>query len=406
VKKAVDLNSLPAWPGDAEGGTVVVHAADVDADSLRSALAPKGEQWILAPSDERVSGRIVARSRDAAWAGARQTVAAFATSPVRLRGGGVNVDLDFVNVDVGDVFRLLADVSRTNVVMRAPPAKVNLRVKRAGAIAVMNEVARVSVMSIDKPAKNVIVVSAAGQGAVPRLAASGPKVRLDARGAHAGDVLALVQRFEPPRRDQTPTLPGDPAMTCERGEVVQLRLREIARDTARGLVGMLGGVDATQGGCGVRPVEAADVATLELVATVSVGTRRLGLGKVGADAVVIDDADPQWEVGESYVAYQPASGDPQAVQLYPPPGAPPPPSATSTLDQARLALTVVDGPRSVAVIELDGETYRVYPSSDVPWQSITRIGDVEAMARISAGVVELIDPETQLPMKTLRLQAR
>jgi hypothetical protein len=392
---------------------VQVYAADIDVDSLRVSINPRREQWIVLPSDRRITGHIAAPTREAAYAGLLAADPSVAPPRPTLRGGGATVDLDFASASGTDLFRLLADVTRTNIVLRTTPPEFTIRVRRAGAIGVMNEMVRVAGLVLDRPAPNVIVVRTPAQPTMPKLSARGPKVALDTRNIRAGHALALLAALERSPDAALDLSAAATAAACDGGERLTLRVRKVPRDGVRELVAALGDVSLRGPACSLAPVRPADSGQLELVAVASLGTKRMAVGMVGDRALLIDGADPAWDVGDSYVTYQSDAIDARHAHMYPPFG--PLDATPDALDGARLALVVIDDnarppdAKTRAVIEVGGDRHWVSGNADVPegMHAIASVvAGVLALVRITPGMVELLDPDTRAPVKTLRLQAR
>ncbi|MBK7192251.1 MAG: hypothetical protein IPH80_07215 [Myxococcales bacterium] len=97
-----------------------VDALDVDADLLRSALAPAGASYVTAPSGKAITGRVQVAKRADAMAALVAHEPSLAITPRPMRGGGPTVDLDFHAASTRDVYQMLADVLRTNIVVVVP----------------------------------------------------------------------------------------------------------------------------------------------------------------------------------------------------------------------------------------------------------------------------------------------
>ncbi|MCL4227878.1 MAG: hypothetical protein KJZ91_25720 [Myxococcales bacterium] len=409
---AVELATLPRWPGDLVGGAVEVHAADASGDALQAALAPAGLTWIRASADTRVTGAVAARDR----AGAHASLIAFAPSvavppPPRLRGKGRHVDLDFVDAPTAELLRLLADVEKLDIVLRGPPSTITLRVKRAPAPAVTAELARAVGLVLDRPLPGLLVprtpdqpptrlapavrgLDAVGGGRRAGPPRAPPTTTLRVRDAAAGHVLALLDAVARP--PGPPPLDPRASVVCDAGQPVAVRLRDRPPAAVRELVAQLGGVAVNGPPCGLAPVTADDAgAGLELVATARQGARAVALALRGDRALVIDDADPAWEVGDEHVTFV---GDPAGPRAFPLAAR----SIEDPLDRltrARLSATVVGGGRAWAVLEGDG----------MPW--LLEAGPLRGHGRplevrIGPGTAELYDLRTEEVVASWRLSAR
>jgi hypothetical protein len=392
---AVELDSLPTWPGHVARGKVLVHAADVDGEALRSALADAGAAWLVTPADTQVTGRVAVKTRAAAMTALAAFEPALAVTRPRLRGGGPNVDLDFHGAPTDDLFRLLADVQRINVVSLAPPQKVTVRVKRTPAGAVLAETVRVAGLAMDKPAPNIIVIRPATSPAIDKLdrpglsslAAAGarrrtpalPPLTLAARQIHAAHLLALVTALDPPA---PPDLSKPLVAFCDGGDKVDLRLSKVKTAHARALIAIAGDV-RVGGDCYLPPLAAgADPRKMTLLATVTRGDRKLAAVEHAGKVAFIDDADAGWTVGRDWIAYEDARGN-VTTPLYPTAFVPPPVLPPGNR-APRLAATIIDARVRRAVVEIDG-AFQVWEQG-----RLVHLGDDVLMIEIEPGALRVI----------------
>ena len=396
----MDVATLVAWPGNVEGGKVVVLAADADGDHVRWALMPSALELVAASTRALVTGRVAGDRASALAALVGVAPSLEVAGGKRFRGKGPRMMLDFVGASTDDFYRLFGTALRVSVVVLAPPAKVTVRSTMGSADALMAEVARVTDMVIERPAAGVVVVRTAAQPAIGKLPAKGKKLALDTHQARAGDVLALLRALEPggELRGVTP---------CTPGAAIDVRLERVANDTVVRLVEIAGGIDENGPPCELVPVTEDDLEDLRLVAVASRGARKLAVGMAGDRAVLIDDATPAWEVGTSWVTFHGATdlsltlhpshvdGDAAAI--------PTDANPLAEFDGARLAATItgLGGPADDrAVIELRGEFRLVSPMVLVD----DRVQVGAGVVRIGAGTLELIAPGGAT--RTLQLEAR
>jgi hypothetical protein len=357
--QAIELRLLPVWAGHVEGGAVQVHAVDVDAEVLRGVLAAR-MAYVTLPTDKRISGRIAVKTRAQALAALVTLEPSLAITSRPMRGGGVNVDLDLRGASTRDLYRLFADVLRTNIVGLAPDAKVTVRVKRKPAGGVLAEIARVAGVAIDRPASNLIVIRPADAPRTPRLAAGGATLRLDARQIHAGHLVELIRQLDGPR--SAVDVLRDAALMCSGGHVIDLRLTKIATRTALAAVELAGGADLRGPRCALPPLPPGATVDLRLLATVERGGQRLAaVERAGKVAVIVDGAGG-WRVADSWIEHV-TERDRRAWQLDPATFAEE--SIAMSLGPAvaeplsiplRLAATVIDGRERYAIVEFEGKS--------------------------------------------------
>lgn len=391
VADAQPASAPPTWPGHVDGGAVQVDALDVDADVLRAALVPAGAAYVTIPSGKTVTGRVRVAKRAHALAAliAHEPTLAVASRP--MRGGGPRLDLEFTAAPTADLYRLLADVLRTNIVVLAPSTNLTIRARRKPAGGVLAEVARASGAAIDRPARNVVVVRPASAPPITRLPTGGATLRLAARQILAGHLVELIRALDGPR---SPTdVLRDAALACGSGQPVDLSLKQVATATALGIVERIGAVNLRGPRCALPPLAQDPTVDLKLLATVERGGARLAAVELGGDAYLVAPGGA-WSIGDAWIAHR-GSGGERHWRLYPSlgatagaaPGATPP-------RQARLAATVIDGRARLAIVELDGG-FRVWTDG--------RPVVTDAGERLD---VTVAPGEVQLGATTLRLTPR
>jgi hypothetical protein len=364
----VDIATLEAWTGNVDDGPVKVVAADVDGEVLRRVLVPPAIEIISARSEALVTGR-VAGSRVGAVAALTGKEPALKLGPRIKLAGKPQVSFDFVGADSRDLFRILADVMATNIVSMAPPAKLTVSAKDAGAAKLLDAIVKTAGLVTEKAAANVMVVRAASQPKVGKLPAKGAKLDLVVYGARAGDVLALINAVT-----GAPPAKGD----CSAGAGIEVRLRAVASGAATKLVEKLAG-DAKATPCALAPIGDAAPPNLTPVAFASSGTKRFAVAMDGDNAFLIDDAMPNWDVTATAVMW--TGGSPKVtlepVVVGPGPG----PLELDDVVNARLAATVtgLDG-GDIAIIEVDGL-----------FRAVTK--DQYGVQRIGVGELEVKDDD-------------
>lgn len=340
--------TLPVWPGHVERGAVQVDALDVDADALRAVLAPRTLGYVIVTTPRLVSGRVRVAKRAAALAAMIAHEPALAIAPRPMRGGGARVSFDFRGAPTRDLYRVLAQVLNANVVVLAPSVDVTIRVHAQPAKGVLAETARVAGAVIDRPARGVMVVRPVGAPPTPRLPTGGGKLRLVARDVAPGQLVAAVAALDGPSTRAAPA--------CGGGQPVELRLTDVASNTAVALIGLAGQVGVRPPPCALPPLTQAPTPAMRLVATIARGATRVAVVELGGAAAVITDGVDGWEIGDGWAsrggpdadATWRIYGDLEAATAAAP-GAAPPRRGT------RLAATVIDGATRLAIVEVDGQ---------------------------------------------------
>ncbi len=343
--------TLPVWPGHVEGGPVQVDALDVDADLLRSALAPAGASYVTAPSGKAITGRVQVAKRADAMAALVAHEPSLAITPRPMRGGGPTVDLDFHAASTRDVYQMLADVLRTNIVVVVPPTDLTLRVKRKPAGGVLAEVARATGAAIDQPARNVVVVRLASAPPTARLPTGGAKLRLAAREIVGGQLVELIRALDGPRSPAD--LLRDASVMCGAGLPVVLKLNEVATNTVLAIVAWTGGVNLRGPRCALPPLAPDPTPDLKLLATVARGRTRLAAVELAGRAYLVTPGGA-WEVGDGWIVHR---GPSEERQWRIDPGMDATAGAAwpvASPHPVRLAATVIDGRARQAIVEIDG----------------------------------------------------
>src|SRR5688572_17582807 len=126
----VDPMTLPAIAVEERKGeqSTSIYALDMDAGLLLVTLARSN--YIGKPIDKKFTGRIDRATPEAAYAAIAKELGVDIKSP-KVTGRGVNVDLQFANAPVIDLFRVLGDVGRVNVVVPGKVGHVDIAMKRA-----------------------------------------------------------------------------------------------------------------------------------------------------------------------------------------------------------------------------------------------------------------------------------
>jgi hypothetical protein len=375
--------ALPVWPGHVEGGAVAVDAQDVDGDLLRSVLAPASTSYVTTPTGAVVTGRVRVNTRAAALTALVAHAPALAVTPRPMRGVGRNVDLDFTAAPSHDLYRVLADVLRVNVVVTAPSTALDVRIQRRPAGGVLAEVARASGAAIDRPARNLFVVRAASASPMTALPTGGAKLRLDARKILAGHLVELIRVLDGPPAPAE--LLRDAAIMCGAGQPLELRLRQLPTTTALALVARVGGINLRAPRCALPPLPGDPTADLMLTATAARGRTRVAAVEVAGRAYHLAHGGA-WTVGDAWIEHRGAQ-ETRQWRLYPSAMVGPPPVRSAR--SPRLAATIIDGRTRLAIVE-DAAGFRVW-RADRP--VVTDDGAVFTIA-IVPGEVQVRDGPT------------
>lgn len=373
--------TLPVWPGHVEGGAVQVDALDVDADALRAVLAPARLGYVIVTTPRLVSGRVRVAKRAAALAAMIAHEPALAIAPRSMRGGGAKVSFDFRGAPTRDLYRVLAQVLNANVVALAPSVDVTIRVHGQPAKGVLAETARVTGAVIDRPARGVMVVRPAGAPPTPRLPTGGGALRLVAREVAPGRLVAAVAALDGPPAQ------GSAAPACGGGgQPVELRLTDVATNTAVALIGLAGQVDAGAPRCALPPLTQAPTPAMRLVATLARGATRVAVVELGGASAMITAGVDGWEIGDGWAS----RGGPDADATWRVYGDLEATTATATPPArrgTRLAATVIDGATRLAIVEVDGqfqtwiegrgESHALHPSIAPPAAFTVAPGEVQ-----------------------------
>jgi hypothetical protein len=185
------LPEIPVAAGGKPGEPVELFAIDVPTAHLIMAVSDD-RTWHLAPAvTTKITGHLAAPSRAAA---AAALGAAESTPP---KGKGPSVDLQFAAAPQHDLFNLLGDILRTNLVVPGDLPPVDIVARRIPADAVVGELAKLDGRTIVRHA-NVSYLLPAGAKLEPLPKVSGSaKVTLMVRDATAADVMAALRAVAP-----------------------------------------------------------------------------------------------------------------------------------------------------------------------------------------------------------------
>jgi hypothetical protein len=362
--RPVDVATLEVWPGNVDGGAVTVAAADVDGEVLRRVLVPAAIEIITVRHDGLLTGKASGSRVGVLSALTAKDPALKLGARVKL-GGKPAVSVDFVGVESGDLFRLLGDAMKTNIVDVAPPSKLTVSAKDAGAAKLLDAVVKVAGLVTEKAASNVTVVRAKSQPKVGKLPAKGAKIDLDVHGARAGDVLGLIAAA---------TGAKAPSGACTGGDAITLRLHAVASGAATKLVEKIAG-DGKATACALAPIGDRDATELRLVAIATSGSKRFGVAMDGDDAVLVENPGDT-TLADDASADRPADEDPFAG--------------------ARLAATVAG--LDVAIVEVDGRFRAIAKAAGGPTGAgLVSVGVGEITVQDAAGTTRVMKLETRAP---------
>ncbi|HVV88498.1 MAG TPA: hypothetical protein VHE35_35890, partial [Kofleriaceae bacterium] len=420
--RPVELASLPAL-GRAHGGPIVVDAADVDLDRLRHALAAAASLDYVEASaaGERLTGHLGPASAADVTALLASGAVGPALRPVKRKGSGPTIDLDFVGAPRDDLFRLLADVLRTNLVVAAPAAQtIDVRVRRLPA-AQLVELAATRLGLTATRHGNLRWLRTADAPALDRklLARKGPaKVSIDAVGARAGEVYALL----------TALGAGAGGAACEAGPPLTFRLHDAPLGAVLAVTAALSGQPPQAGTACAADARLDDVRDAAIHAIAAIGVRRAAAFGAPRGVVFVRPGDPLGggrvkEIGDGFVGVDLASqaaGTAISLPLHPTELGPsweadapadPPADAPAigegprrNLEQAlaggRLAATVLTDRGPLAIFELpeggwfvlDRAALRDLPADAIrvePGKVTYRLDDAAGVTPTRAGVIVL-----------------
>jgi hypothetical protein len=360
----VDVAELEAWEGNVDDGPVKVAAADVDGEVLRRVLVPSAIEIITVRTDGLVTGR-VSGSRVGALSALTSVNPALKLGPrAKLSGKGPAMNVDAVDEDSRALFQSFADALKTNVVVLGPAQKLTVSANAPSVQKLMDEVAKVAGLVVEKPVAGVVVLRPKASAKIGKLPAKGAKIDLEARGARPGDVLGLIAGV---------TGAAAPTGTCSAGEPTSVRLKAVPSGAAAKLVERMGG-ETKVSACALAPEANPDLGKLDVVASATSGAETLWLAMDGDRAVVTDSKDAHW---------------PDAVNATV--------AAPSGLEEARLAATILGIGNGVAILEIDGR-FEVMAAPGADGKS------AGGVVSVAAGEIEIADAGGA--KRTLKLSKR
>lgn len=385
----VDLATLPSL-GGRPTGPIQVHAADADAGRLRNLVAGVAKVNLIEPplAGTRISGRIAG---DAAALSRALAAGGFGAParPLGRKGKGPDVDLDFTGADRDDLLRMLALVSRINLVIAAPGRQtLDVRVRRMPAGGVLDVAA--ARLGLERTTHGTLTwLRAAGGPTLDRklLALKGPrKVTLDVVGARAGEVYALLAALG--------AEVGGAA--CGAGAPITFQLRDAPVGAAVAVAAALSGQPPGAGAACAGEAPVRDFHDLQLRAIATSGAARAaafgaGAGSVIATRSLVLGGATIREIGSGFVALDIANpsmfGEQRTLMLHPstlvdglvddvPVGDGLGPTTdpvtagvseriTRTLRDGRLAATIIAPAGALALFELPGDRWVVIGPHDL-----------------------------------------
>ncbi len=301
VSKVVDLAALPEWPmppgAKATARPLAIAAADANLDALLVALVPKGLPVVARTTGTRVTGRIAAPSREAAY----DAVAALAPDPaafttrVPLAGKSQSVTLQFSAAPMFDLLRFLAAVLENNIVI-APGElpRLDVVVNRTPADAVLERIATVTGFDIHRAGKTLFLMPHGTAAPIPTHP-KGKLVSIDANDANASDVLRAI----------TALAPLDVRVACDTGAKVHLRIRRVPLELAAYAIAFASGLALERGApaCPMEPTpNEAPPMTARLAVIADAGTARVALFEDHERRWLFKPA-PKIEIGESWAVF-------------------------------------------------------------------------------------------------------
>jgi len=185
------LPEIPVAAGGKPDVPVELFAIDVPAANLIMAVSDE-RSWYLAPAvTTKITGHLVTTSRAAAAA------ALGAPDQPLPKGKGPSVDLQFTAAPQHDLFNLLGDVLRTNLVVPGDLPPVDIVARRIPADAVVAELAKLDGRTLVRHANvSYFLPTGTKLEPVPKVSGSA-KVTLMLRNATATDAMAALRAVAP-----------------------------------------------------------------------------------------------------------------------------------------------------------------------------------------------------------------
>ncbi|HEU0032357.1 MAG TPA: hypothetical protein VFQ53_17115 [Kofleriaceae bacterium] len=297
------LDVLPVPSAGRPGPETELYAVDAPAGQLVLLLA---KPPLLARSNAvKITGRLVASQGDVL--AAIGSLATLDLAPPKLHGSGPTVDLAFTAAPQRDLFTLLGDVLRVNIVV-APGdlPDVDLVVKRVPAGAVLDALVRFDDRVALRSSNTIYVVPKGSKLPPLRPVPGHDKISLRMRDGNARvatHAIAAVTAF--------------PAYACD-SEPFMLALRQTsAGEAARAIEVASGATLGADDSCPLDATSAPDLATATLLATVRTTTKRAAVIRDAGSKLLVVTPAPGLDVLESAIT----TGS-HAIQF---PGIAPPP---------------------------------------------------------------------------------
>jgi len=342
----VALDSLPALDvpkGAPRGGAKIsVAVADADASALLSILA---DQLLIAdpatPVD--VSGRLDKVAPGAAAAAI--AAAAGVTLPKPLRAGGTaTVDLQFTHAPAADVLRILADVSRKNLVLATANAPtLTIHAKRVAALTAADAMAKQLGLDVTKHGTTWFL-HPHDQAPDPELLAVPGAIAVDTNGAPLGALVGAIATLTQAKI----------SAPCDSGTVsFRLRGAQIGDVLAAGALATGAPISLLRDDPCVTPAtDPEQLRAARLVAIVTSGSHRLALFTTRNGALIADDELVSIDAAGVELGEQP-------IVLHPLDTSARPADPLHDRDHWRLAATIT-GAHASAIFESDHGELRFF----------------------------------------------
>ncbi|HEY5926561.1 MAG TPA: hypothetical protein VIV11_32965 [Kofleriaceae bacterium] len=191
---AVDVAQLPVWPtveAPGDGPPVEVHAADAPARRLLVALAT--DNLLVRSDDRRVTGRISAPSRAAAFATLAKQLGV-AVKPVAFSGQGTKLDLQLAATPAEELLQVLGTAGNVNIVAPGALPRIDIVARQAPWDGVLAELAVLAGRKIHIQ-DNVYYLLPKNQALPPAPPFTGERVTINAHDATIGQVTATLQHL-------------------------------------------------------------------------------------------------------------------------------------------------------------------------------------------------------------------
>jgi hypothetical protein len=382
VHQPIEIADLPVIPVpvDAKGPGPDVEAYMVDAnlDAVLLWLWPRDTTALMLTHGGKVTGSLVARSQRVAVDAYAKHLGLELKPPALSRARSATVEFYLAEAPALDLFRVMADVLRVNIIVPGEPPKLNVRARKIPAAALVDAEAAVLGRVAIRQGNTIYVIPTTMKLPL-RPKASNVVIDLDVKEGTVGQAVTAIRALTP-----------FPFSGCSTTKLT-VRLRKTSVAEAARALGVMSGAPLEPGdACAPTDTAEIDTATVHLVAVARTGTRRVAIVERAGKTLVVRPS-ATIEIGAGYV-----SDGTTSAALY---------SAIYTrpahLETYAQWLTTVQ--RTSAVIRV-GTGWTAVLETDQGWEAVygdypTEIAGykVPAPARFSSRGVELPGPQAGDP---------